>query len=42
MVPAVGLAAVGRAFAKVVDEVNKLERTVLLPETPTTTAASGR
>jgi len=42
MVPAVGLASVGRAFAKIVDEVNKLDRKVLLPETPTTTAAPGR
>ena len=25
-----------------IDEVNKLDRKVLLPETPTTTAASGR
>ena len=42
LVPAVGLAAVGRAFAKIVDEVNKLDRKVLLPETPTTTASAGR
>lgn len=38
MVPAVGLAAVGRAFAKIVDEVNKLDRKLLLPPTPTTTS----
>jgi hypothetical protein len=42
LVPAVGLGAVGRAFAKIVDEVNKLDRKVLVPEAPTSTAASGR
>ena len=30
-VPAVGLEAVGRAFSKVVDEVNKLDRKEVLP-----------
>jgi hypothetical protein len=42
LVPAVGLSAVGRAFAKIVDEANKLDRKALLPETPTTTASAGR
>jgi hypothetical protein len=42
LVPAVGLGAVGRAFAKIVDEVNKLDRKVLVPETPTSTAAARR
>lgn len=36
LVPAVGLAAVGRAFAKIIDEVNKLDRKMLLPEASTT------
>ena len=42
LVPAVGLASVGRAFAKIVDEVNKLDRKLLVPETPTTTASAGK
>jgi hypothetical protein len=42
LVPAVGLAAVGRAFAKIVDEANKLDRKALLPETPANTAPAGR
>jgi hypothetical protein len=42
MVPANGLAAVGRAFAKIVDEANKLDRKALLPETPTATASAGK
>jgi hypothetical protein len=31
VVPAAGLQAVGRAYAKIIDEVNKLERTTVLP-----------
>jgi hypothetical protein len=31
IVPAVGLQAVGRAFAKIIDEVNRLERAAVLP-----------
>ena len=33
IVPAVGLQAVGRAFAKIIDEVNRLERAAVLPRT---------
>jgi hypothetical protein len=35
-VPAVGLEAVGRAYAKIIDEVNKLDRGGLLPSAATT------
>lgn len=35
-VPAAGLEAVTRAYAKIIDQVNKLERKQLLPETKTT------
>lgn len=38
-VPAEGLAAVGRAFAKIIDEANKIDRRELLPESGTSTAA---
>jgi hypothetical protein len=34
IVPAVGLEAVGRAYAKIIDGVNALERRALLPEPP--------
>ena len=37
-VPAQGLQAVARAYAKVIDEVNKLERSSLLPSTAPSTA----
>ena len=37
--PAVGLEAVGRAFAKIIDEANKLDRAAVLPPAP---ASSGR
>jgi hypothetical protein len=36
-VPAVGLEAVGRAYAKIIDEVNKLDRAALVPSTPPST-----
>jgi len=39
-VPAAGLEAVARAYAKIVDEVNRLERSALLPATAST--SSGR
>jgi hypothetical protein len=35
-VPAVGLEAVTRAYAKIIDQVNKAERRQLLPQTATT------
>ncbi len=38
IVPAVGLQAVGRAYAKIIDEVNRLERAAVLP----LPASSGR
>jgi hypothetical protein len=41
-VPAVGLEAVGRAYAKIIDEVNKLDRKALLPVSATTTATSSK
>jgi hypothetical protein len=42
MVPDAGLEAAARAFAKIIDEVNKLDRRELLPETlPPTSAAKG-
>ena len=34
LVPAVGLEAVGRAFAKIIDEANKLDMAALVPTTP--------
>ena len=37
-VPAQGLQAVARAYAKVIDDVNKLERSALLPSSPPSTA----
>ena len=42
MVPAAGLAAVGRSFAKIIDEANKLDRKALLSDAPTATTASRR
>ena len=42
MVPAAGLASVGRAFAKIIDEANKLDRKALLSDAPTSTTASRR
>jgi Zn-dependent M28 family amino/carboxypeptidase len=38
-VPAVGLEQVGRAYAKIIDEVNKLDRRDILPAPTTSTAA---
>ena len=38
-VPAAGLEQVGRAYAKIIDEINKLPRRDLLPSTTTSTAA---
>jgi hypothetical protein len=42
LVPAVGLEAVGRAFAKIIDEVNTLDRNALLPAPTSATAAARR
>jgi hypothetical protein len=42
MVPAQGLAAVGRSFAKIIDEANKLDRKALLSDTATSTTAPPR
>ncbi len=41
-VPAAGLEQVARAYARIIDEANKLSRKELLPATTTSTAASGR
>ena len=41
-VPAVGLEAVARAYAKIIDEVNKLDRSALLPGTAPKAATGGR
>jgi peptidase M28-like protein len=38
-VPAVGLEAVGRAYAKIIDEANKLDLRALKPETPVKSSA---
>jgi hypothetical protein len=37
-VPAVGLEQVGRAYAKIIDEVNKLDRQDLLPAARTSSS----
>jgi len=39
-VPSSGLESVGRAYAKVIDEVNKLDRKALLPATPASTSSA--
>jgi hypothetical protein len=41
-VPAVGLEQVGRAYARIIDEVNKLDRQRVLPVPTTSRAPSGR
>ena len=41
-VPAAGLEQVARAYARIIDEVNKLSRKELLPASPTSTAARER
>jgi hypothetical protein len=41
-VPAVGLEQVGRAYARIIDEVNKVDRRQLLPVTTTTSQAAPR
>lgn len=41
-VPAAGLEAVGRAYAKIIDEANKLELKALAAATPAKTSAGGR
>ncbi len=41
VVPAAGLEAVGRAYAKLIDQVNKLDRRDLLGK-PTATSSSGK
>ena len=40
-VPAVGLEAVGRAYAKIIDEVNKLDRSALVPSAAPRPATGG-
>jgi hypothetical protein len=40
-VPAVGLEAMTRAYAKIVDQVNTLDRKQLVPEAATTTRSGG-
>lgn len=40
-VPAVGLEQVARAYAKIIDELNKLDRKDILPQTATGATASG-
>ena len=42
LVPAVGLEAVGRAFSKIIDEVNKLDMGALLSASAATTASRAR
>jgi hypothetical protein len=41
-VPAAGLEAVGRAYAKIIDEANKLDRKALTATVPAKTSTSGR
>jgi hypothetical protein len=41
-VPAVGLEQVGRAYARIIDDVNKLDRQQVLPVTTTTRAPAGQ
>ena len=42
LVPAVGLEAVGRAFAKIIDEANKIDMAALLPASAARPATGGR
>jgi hypothetical protein len=41
-VPAVGLAQISRAYAKIIDEVNKLDRKEVLPSRPAATSGAGQ
>jgi hypothetical protein len=41
-VPAAGLEAVGRAYAKIIDQANKLDLKALSAATPARTSAGGR
>jgi hypothetical protein len=41
-VPAAGLEAVARSYARIIDEVNKLDRKDLVPVVRTSTQAAGR
>ena len=38
VVPAAGLEAVARAYAKIIDQVNKLDRSSLMPTAPKATS----
>ena len=40
-VPAVGLEQVGRAYARIIDELNKLDRKAILPQASVPTTAAG-
>ena len=42
VVPAAGLEAVGRAYAKLIDQVNKVDRAQLIGKPATTSSAPGR
>jgi hypothetical protein len=42
IVPAAGLEAVARAYAKIVDQVNKLDRSQVMPTVPSATSPAGQ